>query len=302
MRKLSLIFILLMGFLFPASARADGEVHLSLLTAEILPEYDQPSVLMIYRLTLAPGSTLPANLAIRIPANSQINAVAVMDPGNNLLDAPHDTSMQGKWSVIKMMTNSLKVQVEYYVPLLKNGTVRHIVFEWAGDYAVDKLEANFHRPAGAENVSLSLTPVLTSPGQDGLTNYAVQTTNLAAGQTYSLTIDYNRQTDTLNNSGQPVQAITTPGPDTPGRARVTDILIWVLGGIGVLLLLVVAGIIWSAGKQRLGRASQVVRRHKPHKSEKEDEFTYCSQCGKRAQPGDAFCRTCGTRLKRGSPD
>jgi hypothetical protein len=225
-----------------------------------------------------------------------------MDQSNQLLDAPYDNSVQGKWSVIKMMTNSLQVQVEYYVPLVKNGTARHIVFAWAGDYEIDKLQANFHKPIGAEDVSLSLPPVSTGPGQDGLMNYAVQKTDLGVGQTFSLTIDYQRQTETLSNSGQPIQAVSTPGADTPGRASMIDIVIWVIGGVGVVLLLIVAGIIWSSGRQRQGGRSPVVRKHKPDGKESEDVIIYCPQCGKRAQPGDAFCRTCGARLKRGSAD
>ena len=69
--------------------------------------------------------------------------------------------------------------MEYYTPLVKNGSARHILFEWAGDYAVDRLDANFLKPFGAENVSLSLAPTDTSLGQDGLTNYHVQTVNLS---------------------------------------------------------------------------------------------------------------------------
>ena len=33
-------------------------LHLSLLSVDIWPEYDQPAVLMIYRITLAPDTTL----------------------------------------------------------------------------------------------------------------------------------------------------------------------------------------------------------------------------------------------------
>jgi uncharacterized OB-fold protein len=29
-----------------------------------------------------------------------------------------------------------------------------------------------------------------------------------------------------------------------------------------------------------------------------EEYVYCSQCGKRATPGDRFCRTCGSELRR----
>jgi hypothetical protein len=300
MRKLVLILMLLLLVVFslPAHVRSQGEVHLNLLGVDIWPEYDQPAVLMIYRLTLASDTRLPASLALHIPANGQINAVAVIDPVQGLLNAPYDKTVQGQSAIISLSTNSLQVQVEYYEPLVKDGINRHIQFEWLGDYVVDRLDANFLKPFGAENVSISIAPTDTGPGQDGLTNYHIQKNNLAAGQSFSLTIDYQRQTDDLSISSLPVEAASTPGPETPGRVSMTGILPWVLAGIG--LLLIVAGVAGFVVWQRSSQGSSAGRKEKPQRKVSEPEFIYCHHCGNRAQPGDVFCRTCGTRLKRGS--
>jgi uncharacterized OB-fold protein len=81
----------------------------------------------------------------------------------------------------------------------------------------------------------------------------------------------------------------------------TGILPWVLVGIG--LLLIGAGIVGFVTWQRGSQMTKAIKRQKPRQQkEGEDEFIYCSQCGKRAQPGDVFCRTCGTRLKRAATD
>jgi hypothetical protein len=300
MRRLLLILILLVFWLVPGHVEAEGEVRLSKLSVDIWPEYDQPAVLMIYRIALHPDTTLPASLAIRIPLTAQINAVAVEDSHGGLINAPYEQSAEMRWSVLKITTNSLHVQVEYYEPLIKDDADRHIEFEWTGDYAVNDLEANFLKPVGAESVSLSHPPTQTSPGQDGLTNYHVQASNLASGQEFKLTIDYRRQTDTLRIASQPVQPVSIPGSDTPGRVSLTDILPWVLAGIGALLI--VAGIFGFFAWQRGGQGSTKKITSPRQKVEIEDGFTYCHQCGKRAQPGDVFCRTCGTRLRKGSAD
>ncbi len=296
MQKLLLILLVFIGIFMPLSVHAQSSIHISQLNVDIWPEYDQPSVLMIYRMTLAPGTTLPASLAIRIPANAQINAVAVQDSTGGLINAPYERTILGEWLVLKLNTNSPQAQVEFYVPLDKKGTARHIVFNWAGDYPVDKLEAYFLKPNGAENVSISIAPLDTSPGQDGLTNYHMQQLNLAAGQVFSFTIDYTRQTDDLSISSLPVQAASTPGLDTPGRVSMMDILPWGLAALGVLLIVagVVGFISWQRGGQRVAKGKRIAHR----RAEDEDESIYCYHCGKRAQPGDIFCRTCGTRLKR----
>jgi hypothetical protein len=129
----------------------------------------------------------------------------------------------------------------------------------------------------------------------------MEAADLKAGMPFALTIDYQRQTDALSISSLPVQAASTPGPDTPGHVSMTGILPWVLVGIG--LLLIGAGIAGFVVWQRGNQVTKVVKRQKPRQpKEGEDEFIYCSQCGKRAQPGDVFCRTCGMRLKRGATD
>jgi hypothetical protein len=300
MRKLVLKLALLVVLLVPTLVKAQSVMHLSSVSVDIWPEYDQPAVLVITHITMAPETALPATLTLPIPAGAQVNAVAIVDPAKGLINAPYDSAIQGKWSVLTITANSLKVQVEYYVVLVKNGTARHIVFEWAGNDTVDTLEANFLLPLGADNVIINPAPVSTGSGQDGLTNYLVRTANLSAGQPFTLTVDYQRQTDELSIASLPVQAVSTPGPDTPGRIAMPAILPWVLAGIGVLLIMagVIGFIVWQRGSHDLAVHGGSVSRH----DAKQTEFIYCHECGKRAQPGDVFCRTCGARLKQGMPE
>ena len=87
MRKLLLTLILWIVFIVPVSVQAQGKLHLSLVSVDIWPEYDQPAVLMSYHITLAPDTTLPASLSLRIPLGVEINAVAVMNATGNLINA-----------------------------------------------------------------------------------------------------------------------------------------------------------------------------------------------------------------------
>ena len=89
-----------------------------------------------------------------------------------------------------------------------------------------------------------------------------------AGKPFALTIDYQRQTDALSISSLPVQAASTPGPDTPGHVSMTGILPWVLAGIG--LLLIVAGIFGFVTWQR-GSQVSTVSQTKIHLQLKESE-------------------------------
>ena len=300
MRKVVMLLALLVVLLVPTVVQAQTTMHLSAVSVDIWPEYDQPAVLVVTHITMAPGTVLPVNLTLRIPAGAQVNAVAIVDPVKGLINAPYDSAMQGKWSVLTITANSLKLQVEYYGTLVKTGTTRHIVFEWAGDGTVDALEANFLMPVGADKLTIDPAALNTGPGQDGLTNYRVQKSDLLDGESFTITIAYERQTDELSIASLPVQAVSTPGPDTPGRISMPAILPWVLAGIGVILI--VAGVVGFNVWQRSSQGSVVHKKHASRREKVQTEIEYCHECGKRAQPGDVFCRTCGARLKQGMPD
>ena len=298
MRKCFAVLAVITALWASYPAQAQSEVRLSSVNVEVWPEYDQPSVLVIYRIAISPDSTIPATLNLRVPAQAEVYAVAVSDPVNGLLNAPYDRTVQGSWATLKITANLRDVQLEYYDTLEKNGTSRHIVYEWAGDYAVDSFTVAFQQPVGA--TGLVTNPVLpqSGVGQDNFTYFQSAPQSLAAGNSFTLTADYQKSTDTLSTTGLPVQPTQPLNGSTSGRVTISSILPWILGVIGGVLIVagIVAGLyMWKGGSRR----SIISRkRHSQPQKVSEDEDVYCNQCGKRAQPGDVFCRTCGMRLRK----
>jgi|WetSurMetagenome_2_1015567.scaffolds.fasta_scaffold70031_2 hypothetical protein len=296
MQKTLLICGLLLLFLFPSVGKAQETTLFSSVAVDIWPEYDQVAVLVIERITLSSESSLPASVTISIPSDSQINAVAVIDSTGQLINTPYESTLQGQWSVLKITSNSLNLQLEYYQPLVKDGFLRHITYKWLAGNPVEKLVMNFLAPADAENIKLDPVSTSNAPGESGLQNYLVETGNILSGQTFTLKIDYQRQSNELRITGLPVQAVTEPGATTAGLISMTSYWAWILGGAG--LLLVAASILGFLRWKRAGQASEAVGNGEINKKSEKTELIYCHECGKRAQPGDIFCRTCGTRLKQ----
>ncbi len=298
MRKGFTVLAVLVAFWVSFPAQAQSAVRLTSVTVDIWPEYDKPAVLVIYHLILPSDITLPATLVLRIPAQADSLAVAYVDPvTSKLLNAPYVSSVQGSWATLTITANSKNMQVEYYDALVKNGTARHIVYEWAGDYAVDAFTVALQQPVGATNMVTDPTLTQSDVGQDGFTYYQSAPQPLAAGQSFTLTTDYQKATDALSTTGLPVQPTQPLNASTPGRETTTSIL-WVLAGIGGALI--VAGIVgglymWKSSTRR-SPASR--KRHIQSKQVSEIGEVYCNQCGKRAQKSDVFCRTCGTRLRK----
>ncbi len=296
MRTLLLKLALLVLLFVPITAHAQEPIRLAVVNIDIWPEYDQEAVLIIERVTLPPETVLPATLNLRIPAAGQLNAVATVDAVGRLVNAPYEIVVRGGWSVLTITTNSLITQVEYYQALVKDGIDRHILYEWPGDSAVDVLEANFLVPPASENLRIDPPSINNAPGQGGLINHVIRAENLVEGQSFKVTIDYQRKTDELSISSLPVQPVTEPGVNTPGRVSMPVLLPWVLAGVGGVLVVggVIGFIVWKRGNtvSGSGKGSPVLR------PQATTETVYCHECGNRAQPGDIFCRTCGTRLKQ----
>jgi hypothetical protein len=119
------------------------------------------------------------------------------------------------------------------------------------------------------------------------------TSNLEVGAQLPIKLTYTRTSDQLSVSNQPLETGTVD-ESTQGRISLNNYLPYILGGLGVLLI-VGAGIYYWQTSQ--GKPT-VRRRHRARDEDRDSEDVYCYQCGKRAQPGDRFCRTCGTRLRR----
>jgi len=204
---------------------------------------------------------------------------------------------QGEWAGLKITANLRDIQVEYYEPLTKTSTSRHIVYQWPGDYTVEGFKVTLQQPTGATGLVTDPTLVKSITSQDGFVYYISALQPLQAGQVYTLSIDYQKATDTLSTTGLTVQPVQPLSSTTPGRTTLGGLMPWVLGVLGAILVVVgILGVIfiWRSGTRR----TRSTHRHHPQPSIEEDNnLVYCSKCGKRAQPGDVFCRTCGTRIQ-----
>ncbi len=293
----TLLSLIVMGTLaaLAVPVRAQDTVTFSSVDVSILPEYDRPSVLVIYDFIAPQTATFPFDVSIRIPENADLLAVAYLDNGN-FLNTPYDaTQVANGWRSVRFtIENPAGYRIEYYDDYKKNGTTRTYHYEWAGDAEVLSFQLTFLQPRGAKNTVTD--PDLGSGimNAEGLTEYGTQFTNLAGGQTISLDIQYEKTNDDLTVTGSPVQP-TTPLTTESGGLNLNNILPWILGGVGALLI--VGGIIYfrMSGQQT---ADPSRKRHAPVQADESGEGSiYCHECGTRAQPSDRFCRACGTRLR-----
>jgi hypothetical protein len=297
--------ILSLTVIIPAIVRAQEELKLSAVEVDLWPEYDRPEVLVIYRITLSPSVSPPADMTFRLPvAAGEPSAVAgkqvTADGEEGLFNIPYDYRANGEWGFITLTATMPEIQLEYYDPgLVRDGLERRFVYRWPGDYAVDSLMVQVQQPLDASGMRISPASGEGVTRPDGLVYFNKQVGSLPAGQTFDLKFDYQKDSESLSAASLQVQP-SVPMPEvTSPSSNFMSVLPWILGVMG-LILIVGGGVwYWQSGKETAGPSPRRRRRSAAQvENAPVGEHVYCHQCGKRAAPGDRFCRICGTRLRK----
>lgn len=307
LRKLFFL-ILLVSLLFPFQAHAQEDAPFTSVSVQLWPEFDRPSMLVMYVITPSPQIKLPTEIRVRIPAVAgKPNAVATCEtsadtPCNN---APFTQQPpEGEWSeLIIPITLPSDVRIEFYDPRLdRSSSNRSYKFLWPGDHPVDNFIVQVQQPLRASDLRIKPGTVQTSVGQDGMNYYSLSVGSVPMGQTVELLVEYTKDNDELSNTSLPVAAsepLDNPSSTLPFSQKTLTALLALLGA-----LLIVGGGVWywiSGRRPATGpeRRRRTRRKASPAEAAADPEGSiYCHQCGHRATPGDVFCRICGTPLRK----
>ncbi len=301
MRNSILLALLLAIFVaLPTPVHAQDQIKFERLDVQIWPEYDQPAVLVIYDFTLPATASFPVEISLRIPGGAQLSAVAKEENGS-LLNVQHQPpTPQGDYDVLTFsVVDNATHRVEFYLPYTLRGNQRNFVFVWPGDYAVQNFSLKFQEPVGATNVAIEPKMDNVGPQEDGFIYHTTTIGETTAGQEITYQFRYDKDNENLSAASLGVQPTSPLDQPVSGQASFMSFLPWILGGLGVALIVGSGLWYWLSG--RSSRSPRVRKRHSSGKesSEEADEAeVFCSQCGKRAQSNDRFCRACGSRIRR----
>lgn len=302
MRKwvLLALFVLMLIMVAARPVNAAAPISFSKLEVDLWPEYDKPEMLVVYHIFLEPGTTLPANLTLLIPAAAGEPAhVAVRNSDGLLYNVAYNRIVNGQVAQIAFSSSVSEIQFEYYDPgLSKNGPMRSYSYHWTGEYAVRSFVVQVQQPSLASNMQIMPSLGSGSPGDGGLMYYTSELGALRDQQAATISLSYQKEDDTLSVQSGKVGPVSAVDASTPGRAAFASNWVYVLGAASALM--VVGGGFWYWRSSRQSPAP--ARRHRPTYREKptqpSSDSIYCHQCGKKASVGDIFCRSCGAKLRR----
>lgn len=299
-RSLILFFILFVSMVVPGQAQSS--IAFDQVLIKIWPEYDRDAVLIIQDLFLAESVDLPARVTLQIPAavgDPYSVAVRELDGMLYLLDYEKETDQE--WLYITFTTAFPEVWIEYYDPSIEvNGDLHAYSFNWPGNYSVSSMQIEVQKPYSATDMVFKQSMGSSVVGADGLTYFTSTIGAVNAGSSFNLDFSYVKSDDTLSSQVISEQQVSVTQPiteETKGRLSFKQIFPWLLGGLGIVVITI--GAFWYVQNQKK-QTVPAYKRHTTRKMNKPDdgEVIFCHQCGNKAKPGDSFCRSCGTRLRR----
>lgn len=302
----TLIILSLLLMALPASAQVGPTIEQ--LEISLWPEFDRSAVLVIYRFLLAEDTLLPAQVSLPIPAEvGEPHAVAWQDAEGELYDTSYERQVSGNWATITLEVESRFGWLEFYQDLDFDGARRTFSFTWPGGYSANNLSYEVQEPFEASDLNVDPPATSSSPGTDGLNYHSADLGPLFPTSEFAITFSYSKSDDTLS-----VDTISDPAPlptsfefaPTGGTPDLAELVPWILGGVGGLLILVAAFLFVRYQRERArGAPSRKPRKRRRSSVEEQPNeidasLFFCHNCGSKASASDFYCRRCGTQLRR----
>ena len=292
---------------------APSQTSISVLNVDIWPEHDDPRVLIIYRGQLSAGVTLPYALTFAIPSSGQVNAAAYRSSAGALLSADYQYRQDGNRLQVTFTVPERAFQFEYYADLVKGRPQRSLAAEVVFPLPVDTMRVSVEQPLRATAFVLTPRAHGTTTTPAGLTHHLYTVLRWPAGRVWSVRVTYQKADET------PSLPRAVAGPSGQQAARPgSGMTVWTWAAIGVAILGVMSlAAFWLVRRREQGRGgptAQAASRRAadvkragaakpgggPKDARRPDPSipVYCTNCGRRAGPGDRFCARCGRALPR----
>jgi hypothetical protein len=285
------------------------------LRVQIMPEFDDPRVLIIVQGTLDAGAQLPASMTFRLPSDASINQMAVIDPAVGVpqlqtYDSKPDPA-HPEWMLVTYTLTSSHFFYEYYYNPIVGAPDKQIDFKFNSVQPVGALLLEAQQPRTASNFTMEPAAQATNVDQWGLTEHQLTGGALAANTDFTWKIRYTKtgsDTSVTREQGQGGNPSTGGQPSTTGDTPAAAFNSWTLPIVLLAAGLVVAGVLgyfWPALRagRRGARSAAKARRDvkSPGLTPPPQPATgggFCYRCGKALVEEAEFCHACGAPVRR----
>ena len=293
---LCLTFGLFLLALAPQPVAAQTPDRIASLSISVWPEYDDPSVLVIYDGAFANKDGFPREVAVLVPTGAKINATAYGNSSGEFFNTdPWKTADAGNgWTRVLFTIPQPLFHVEYYYSPLQGSPDKKMDYVFNAANAADSVQLEIQVPLKATNFKTEpVAATQTSRGHD-FKYHVFQFSNVAAGQNLKVQVSYTKTDPNPSVANISIPANSLPS-DSSLSAAGTSTNNWILPvgiGSGGVALAVLGFLAW-----RMRRDGEDEPRRRVRNKKNQSAVTFCHECGNPLRTQDVFCSKCGTRRK-----
>lgn len=297
-------FWLLLVLVWFRSVSAQTNVTIQQLRIQVMPEFDDPRLLVIIQGRLnAPADTFPRPVTFLVPRGSQINQMATMNvtTGETIPQAydAFPSVTDNRWTEVTYTLDSAHFFYEYYDQAPAGTTDKQFNWLFTSPLPITDLLIEIQQPLKATNFSLEpAAPTTRLDNQFGFTYHQFAIGSLAANDEWVVQATYQKSDpapsisrDQLNNTntGQtvsisPTDTATTVAPAGTSATSLTTATSFLAGLMGLAIII---RLVWlRRHTQPLPAAS-----HSP-------SAKFCPYCGTTLKENSKFCHACGNGVTR----
>jgi len=292
----SLTFFLFLFAFAPQPLAAQSPDRIATLSISVWPEYDDPSVLVIYDGEFANKDGYPREVAFLVPASAKINATAYGNTNGEFFNTdPWKTQDAGNgWTRVLFTIPQPMFHVEYYYSPLQGSPDKKMEYVFNATSAADSVQLEIQEPLKATNFKTDpVAATQTARGHD-FKYHVFQFSNVAAGQNLKVQVSYTKTDPNPSVANISVPANSLPS-DSALNANTSPSNNWILPvgiGAGGVALAVLGFLAW-----RMRRESNDEPRRRMRNKKSQGAVAFCHECGSALRSQDVFCSKCGTQRK-----
>lgn len=281
---------------------AASELRIQQLRIQVMPEFDDPRVLVIAQGRLiAPDSAFPLAVTFRLPQGAQINQMAAMDmmtagTRSQPFEVQPDPDDE-RWSLVTYTLDNAHFFYEYYYNPLSGEPNRRFSFTLNNVLPIADLLLEVQQPLAAEDFALDPAPTGTRLDEAfGFTYHQFQAGNLSAGEGLEVAVSYTKTDPAPSLSAEQVMAgmqvassaSEMPSPKVASGQMDSSVPVWMFVLLGSATLAGVVLVIWYRARMDsalLAPALEASRRQ------------FCFRCGTPLKGAARFCHSCGASVR-----
>ncbi len=288
------VTLLLAEFVPVTGARAEDGPQFSELVVTMLPEYDQPRILVIFRGELPADTPMPLKTLLRLPNDANVtNTCSLKSPGDEQICAPSTSQPEGDYQIVTYDLTTPLMYVEYYYGAFSGAGARSANLSFWPPYPAKNLELAIPVPTDATDFNVSPAPTRTANDQ-GAKHYIYDFENVPSGTPINLALTYSRPTDEPWSPPPQQDSATALDPNDDGGLPSDAILFLALAAALSVAFLgyntLGRRVRFDLGLAKAPRPEEVG----PHRTR--PAATYCRHCGTPLRQGTGYCSSCGSEV------